>query len=52
MYTPYLVLIVPCHLQSEENRRMHNSRVICKVPIDFLNRLNHLGGVYITLAGG
>ena len=23
MYTPYLVLIVPCHLQSEQNRRMH-----------------------------
>ena len=23
---------LPCHLQSEKNRRMHKSRVICKVP--------------------
>ena len=42
------MLTVPCHLQSEQNRRMHNSRVICQVPIDFLN---HLGGVYIILHG-
>ena len=29
---------LPCHLQSEKNRKMHKSRVICKVP----RKKNHM----------